>query len=95
MISVVIHGSLLLKYGIPYGLEGLGNFRKHRGTLFFLITTGLNTLNPLEETKNATVSHSFDFLPPLHFSVFFANPASGRALKKNPDLSSFQISSVG
>ena len=71
MISVVIHASLLLKYGIPYGLEGLGNFRKHRGTLLFPITTGLHSLNPLEDTKNATVSRSRDFLPPLQFLVFF------------------------
>ena len=70
MISVVIHAFLLWKDCIPYGLEGLGNFRKHRGTLFFPITTGLHTLNPLEDTKNATVSRSFDFLPHLQFSVF-------------------------
>ena len=69
---------------MPYNL-GLGNFRKHRGTLLFRITTGLHTLNPLEDTKKATVSCSFDFLPPLHFLFFFANPVSARALKKSPD----------
>ena len=54
MISVVFHAFLLWKYRMPYGLEGLGNFRKHRRTLLFPITTGLHTLNPLEDTKNAT-----------------------------------------
>ena len=35
MISVVIHAFLMWKYCIPYGLEGLGNFWKHRRTLLF------------------------------------------------------------
>ena len=51
IISVVIHAFLLWKYCIPYGLEGLGNFWKHRGTLLFPIRIGLHTLNALEDTK--------------------------------------------
>ena len=73
MISVVTHAFLLRKYCITYGLEGLGSFRKHGKTLLFPITTGLHTLNPFKDTKNATVSRSFDFLPTLHFLVLFAN----------------------
>ena len=63
MISVVIHAFLLGKYCVQHGLEELDNFRKHRGTLLFPIITGLHTLNPLEDTKNAAISRSFDFLP--------------------------------
>ena len=76
MISVVIHAFLLRNYCIPYGLEGLGNFRKYCGTLLFPITAGSHALNPCEDTKNATVSRSFDFLPPfsyrfLHFFCMY------------------------
>ena len=67
MISVAIHDFLLCKYYTPYGLEGLGSFRKHRGTLLFPIATGLHTLNPLKDTKNATSSRSFDVTPSLQF----------------------------
>ena len=64
------------------GLEELGNFLKHRGTLLFPITTGLHTLNPLEDTKNATISRSFDLLPPFTLFSFFGNP--GKSFKKEP-----------
>ena len=67
MISVVTHAFLLWKYCIPYCLEGLDNFQKYRGILLFLITTGLHAF---EDTKNATVSRSFDFLLFLRFLVF-------------------------
>ena len=94
LISVVIHAFLLWKYCIAYGLEKLGNFRKHRGFLLFPKATGLHTLNPLEDTKNVTVSHSFDFLPPLRILDFLANPVSRRALKRSPDSPMFQMSSA-
>ena len=80
MISVVIHAFLLRNYCIPYGLEGLGNFRKYRGTLLFPITAGSHALNPREDPKNATVSRSFDFLPPLHFFLHVPDVISRIAL---------------
>ena len=59
MISFAINPLLLWKYCIPYGLEGLSNFPKHYGTLLFPITTGLHTLNPHGNKKNATVGQPF------------------------------------
>ena len=91
MVFVVIHAFLLLKYCIPYDLEGLCNFQNHHGTVPFPITPGLNTLNPLEDTKNCS-KLLFDLLLPLRFLFVFTNPVSGGAFKESPGSSIFQMS---
>ena len=69
------------------GLDASLRDLKQRGSFDLQMTVGSKTKEPLEATKNITVTRCFDLLPPLLFFVSSARPFSSQALKNSPSLS--------
>ena len=66
-------------------------FLIHLGDLLSQITTGSQIFESSAATKKAAIRRCLDFLPPLHLLNFSTRPFSGKALKKKPSSSMFQM----